>query len=188
MKTQNIIRLLAGLSLLILFCPFFEMCSFRREEANEVETEISEVQSDTGDLKHSHLTNTAEIKGQPEESKADSRTAIEKRHTIDISGWEFATIPFEDFPDNLFNFFLFFTGCAISSIMSLVFAITRKLKLINIMAWISGSLALLPLLITVVMDGNINIVSDIRYGYLLYIINSIAIIVFSKKAIKQNAI
>ncbi|AWH85466.1 hypothetical protein HYN59_10210 [Flavobacterium album] len=164
-------------------------CSFVRQEATEVET-VSMVAPDDRDvLEHPDTFNTTIKIETPSDEETRKKNDVEdKKEEVTASGWEFALTPFEDFPDKLFNFFLFFTGCAISSLLLMVFAITRKLKLINLMAWISGSLALSPLLLIVILDGNIDIISDIRYGYPLYIINSVAIIVVTKKTIKQNAI
>lgn len=174
MKANNIVRILAGLGLLLLFCPFYEMCSLKKTAIEETEVTVT----DSTATSHDVIVNN-EISPETQQADIDTDT---------ISGWEFAALPFKDFPDDFFNFFLFFTGCGLSSTAMMTGSLFGKIKIVRTFAWLSTALAILPLIITLIDNGHPGFMNDIRFGYPLYIINSIAIIVLANKAIKQNAI
>lgn len=181
MRTNNIVRILAGLSLLLLFCPFFETCSmFERETI----AETGVVVTDSIATSSNAIDNSEVI---TEDAETDDNS---KSNSVTISGWEFAAVPFKDFPDDfeLFNFYLFFTGCGLSSIVMAIGSLFGKTKIVRTFAWLSTVLAILPLIIVLIDNGDPGFMNDIRFGYPLYIINSIAIIVLANKVIKRNAI
>ena len=178
MKANNIVRVLAGLILLLLFCPFFEMCTFEKMAIAETDIVVTDsIAASTNAVDISEvITDDTET---DDNSKSNSET---------ISGWEFAVFPFKDFPDDFFNFFLFFTGCGLSSIAMMICSLFGKAKIVRTFAWLSTVLVILPLVIVLIDNGDPAFMSDIRFGYPLYIINSIAIIVLANKAIKQHAV
>lgn len=155
MKTTNIIRLLAGLSFLIFFCPFFQMCS------------------DDMMLKRHPLT----------KEQLDLR-----KQSITADAYELSIFknlnPYNEQETNWMD--IFFSVIIVSSIFILIKSLNRQLTYLSLLCYLNLFLAVGFLISALgTLFENLN---QIKYGYYLFIINTIAIIVLCKKAIKQNAV
>ena len=182
MKTQNVIRLLAGLTFLIFFCPFFQMCSdesitkfpFRKEKIEE--TTISQ---------SAKSIETAKEKLQEDKDKST------------FSGYRMATYLFEpdslkdfdanDLLDAVFYAFLSFSFTLIISLIVLVQSLRKKFSSVYKLSLFNLLFATIPLLIFI-FDGTIEDIAQIKSGYYLFTINIVALITISKKAKNSNAL
>lgn len=189
MKTTNIIRLLAGLSFLIFFCPFFDMCSSPlKKEINQqlsesgVKTEITTVQDSIAENTLIPITDT------PTASNKNEQTSV-------LSGYGLSTYLFKYFKEintdelkgSTFYALLCFTFILIISGLQVILSFKNKLRQVHYLAYINIFLSLVAMLIFYI-NGTLEVLSQIKFGYYLFLINTIAIIVLCKKAIKQNAV
>ncbi|HYD90582.1 MAG TPA: hypothetical protein VEA37_03730, partial [Flavobacterium sp.] len=189
MKTTNIIRLLAGLSFLIFFCPFFDMCSSPlKKEINQqlsesgVKTEITTVQDSIAENTLIPITDT------PTASNKNEQTSV-------LSGYGLSTYLFKYFKEintdelkgSTFYALLCFTFILIISGLQVILSFKNKLRQVHYLAYINIFLSLVAMLIFYI-NGTLEVLSQIKFGYYMFLINTIAIIVLCKKAIKQNAV
>ena len=191
MKTTNIIRLLAGLSFLIFFSPFFDMCSrplkkVRTEEVTITETDTLPIQD--GIAENSIVATDA--------TKANSRIKNNNEEKISIlSGYGLSTYIFKYFKEintdelkgSTFYALFCFTIILIISGLQVILLFKSKLRQVHYLAYINIFLSLVAMLIFY-LNSTLEELSQIKFGYYLFLINTIAIIVLCKKAIKQNAV
>lgn len=170
MSKQTIIRLLAGLTFLIFLCPFFQMCSDKNLLKRTVEKGIS-------------LT--------PEQLHAEQEESlIENRKSNTSSGYEIAFCIFnkfelQDLSDLGFYVFLCFFIVLIISIIQFYFSFLNKFKVIYLLGLVNVILIISPILL-LYFDGLLDDVNQIKYGYYLFIINTIILLLLSKKMIKND--
>lgn len=187
MTKHNIIRILAGLSFLIFFCPFLQMCSDGTLHKVEVAQEIVVENTQTEDsLKYdSESTVTTETFDKKEEKTAKS----EKGFTI--NGYELALASFKN-PSNLttlsdiFDIFSFYALIVLLSIIIFISALRKKLKSVfwlSIINLLSGITPILMFLTDATFEVN-----QIKFGYYLFILNTLALIIFSKKYKAPDAV
>lgn len=156
MKTTNIIRLLTGLSFLIFFCPFFQMCS------------------DDMMLKRYPLT----------KEQLDLRKQSLTANAYELSIFKNLN-PYNDQETNWMD--IFFSVIIVSSIFILIKSLNGQWTYLSLLCYVNMFL-LIGFLITAFIGTLFENLSQIKFGYYLFLINTIAIIVLCKKAIKQNAI
>jgi hypothetical protein len=140
MKTQNIIRILAGLSFLIFFCPFFQMCS-DRSPINILRTDS--IEQHTDDLTLNAYELSLFVCGLPWLGFFFAAIVI------------FSVIIFiRSFTDSSFSFRFF---CYMNLIMAFGFLLV-------------GLICFL-----------LNDIRQIKYGFYLFLINTIVIIILCKR-------
>jgi hypothetical protein len=154
MKPATVTRILAGLSFLIFFCPFFQTCSF----------------------------NMPNFSGQPTPEKTQQQIQADEQHRT-YSGYRLAGIgsPASDGFDSLTVCFLILV---VVSAAILYFAIRGSFdnvfwfSVINLILLTTGVVLLLPVYFVLILL--------VRYGFYLLLCNTIALILFSRKAYKQS--
>lgn len=156
MKTTNIIRLLAGLSFLIFFSPFFQMCS------------------DDMMLKRHPLT----------KEQLDLRKESLTTNAYDLSFFKNLN-PYNEQETNWMD--IFFSVIIVSSIFILLKSLNGQWTYLSLLCYLNMFLSI-GFLITAFIGTLFENLSQIKFGYYLFLINTIAIIVLCKKAIKQNAV
>ncbi|KOS05521.1 hypothetical protein AM493_05355 [Flavobacterium akiainvivens] len=154
MKPATTTRILAGLSFLIFFCPFFEKCSF----------------------------NLPSFSRQPTQEKTTQQLLAEKKENT-YSGYRLAGIgsPVTDEYSNLTAHFLIIV---ILSVAILFFALRGSFA--NVFWFSAINLVLLAMWILVLLPVYMVLLAMLRYGYLMLISNTIALMVYSRKAYKQK--
>ena len=179
MTNQNIIRLLSGLTFLIFFCPFFQMCS---------------------DSSHLKKTLAEQPKTQTEiirEKERQEKELREFKKAWTYSGYKMATYIFEpkalkkitpeDLLDSTFYTFLSFTLTLIISIFIFIQSLRKKFTAVYKPALLNLLFAVIPIAIFLI-DGVLEELSQIKFGYYLFIINTIALIIFSREIRSKNAV
>lgn len=179
MTKQNIVRILAGLSFLIFFCPFFQMCS----ESSRLKKTFAE----------QPVTQSEIIK----EKVRQERDSIEFSEKTTFSGYRMGTYIFE--PESLKNMeaddlldstsyaFLSFTLTLILSIVLFILSLKKRFNSVYKLALLNLLFTILPMLIFY-FNGTLEEISQIKFGYYLFIINTVALIIFSRKIKTESAI
>lgn len=170
MSKQTIIRILTGLTFLIFLCPFFQMCSDKNILKKTVEKGIS-------------LT--------PEQLHVErEESLIESRKSNTSSGYEIAFCIFnkfelQDLSDSGFYCFLCFFIVLIISTIQFCFSFINKFKVIYLLGLINLTLVIFPML-SFYFAEILEDINQIKYGYYLFIINTIILLLLSKKMMKND--
>lgn len=129
-------------------------------------------------------------------TKANSRIEnTEEEKTSVFSGYGMGTYLFKyykdmeakDLKDSSFYALLCFTFILFISALLAFMSLKSKLRQVHYLAYMNIFLSLIAMFIFY-LDSTLEVLSQIKFGYYLFLINTIAIIVLCKKAIKQNAI
>lgn len=177
MTKHNIVRILAGLSFLIFFCPFFQMCS----ESSRLKKEFAEKPK-----------TQSEIIKEKEKQEKDS---IEFSKEFTFSGYEMGSYIFthdekistDDLKDDGFIIFFSYSLVLLFSLFILLAASTNKIKPVYYFSIVNLFLGIISL-IMLITEEIIVIISQIKFGYYLFILNTLALIIFSKKSKVPNAV
>ena len=197
MTKQNLIRILSGLMFLIFFCPFFQMCSdeglkrFPFKRLPIVET----VTDSTFSAEHDSIKNSGDyITTNKEDATTYLETAFqEDRKEFTKSGYGLVAVSFEvlyevfydgfsaeDFSDLGLYLFVTFSLIPVLLLVLFVLALKRKFKAVGITGGIIILLNIICLTILSV-DEVLEDISQIKYGYYLFVINLIVIITLCAK-------
>lgn len=171
MKT---LRLLNIAAVLLLFTPFFQMCS--DDEADDIA--VAQIADPTADTASSRSTQLI-----PRDSGATEIPEEEKSTMEEF--WELITVPGDNFTTTAFGLFVitavdvseghlsdiwigsFFTiGSLILTTSSLILLMKRRLKNVVILLWINIALILAAFVAAVVTFDSI---SQVKWGYYLYL-------------------
>ena len=129
-------------------------------------------------------------------TKANSRIKNNNEEKISIlSGYGLSTYIFKYFKEintdelkgSTFYALLCFTFILIISGLQVILSFKNKLRQVHYLAYINIFLSFVAMLIFY-LNSTLEELSQIKFGYYLFLINTIAIIVLCKKAIKQNAV
>lgn len=194
MTNQNIIRLLSGLTFLIFFCPFFQMCS----DKSIMRKEVSAVAVNTSDTVDTDTISTGKSKPittQIPKDKIDKAEQIENKDDKDLNAYELASVNFReidkltlsDILDSGFVFFSLYTLIILFSLIIFINALRKRIKAVFNLSLTNLFLAISSL-IMFICDPFFEELSQIKFGYYLFIINTIALIIFSRKIRSKNAI
>lgn len=168
MKRTNTIRILSGLMFLIFLCPFFQMCSedvmFGRERITD--DPVIKVQ-DFQDKKQQYTLSGYELS-----------TVLLKSDFNNLEAENFLDISIYAFPSYIFLPFL--------SVITFYFSLIKKFKYIIWLCYCMLFTCIFPLVIFYFEDI-LDDFQQIKYGYYLFIINTITIIVLSKKQIHSKS-
>jgi hypothetical protein len=203
MKIQNIIRILAGLSFLIFFCPFYQTCSdksmLKKTQGKEITVEkASDKDSITPEKIHTETNvvidpvtkNSTDIEQKAKDDLNESR----ERYTLNGYGMGYYILmpdagefKLKDLLD--VQFYAFFSYIIIMILSTLIFAFSfrGKYKAIKILSFLNILLAIGSMAIFY-FEGGLDDPAQIKFGYYLFLMNSIAIIAFCNRTIKRNAI
>jgi hypothetical protein len=172
MTKQNIVRIFAGLSFLIFFCPFFQMCS----ESSRLKKTLAEQSVEQSEI----------IK----EKARQERDSIEFSEKVTFSGYRMGTYIFEpeslknmeadDLLDSTFHACLLFTLTLILSIILFILSLKKKFNGVYKLALLNLLFAIVPILIFY-SNGVLEEITQIKFGYYLFIFNTVALIIFSRK-------
>lgn len=202
MKLNTIIRVLAGLSFLIFFCPFFQMCSDESLKSPFLKNNIStEAVQDSIPLKKTEFNVTSTIDtiivadtNSAEKADLKREKAIKKnRKEWTFNAYKLGTYAFENSSElkwsDLKEFDLLaligFTFILLLSIVLLITSFVKKWIAVRNLAITNLVLALFSILIfyfTTVLED----ITQIKYGYYLFLINTLAIIILSQKAVQRQ--
>lgn len=190
MKNSNVIRLLSIISFLIFLCPFFQMCSDKDlpvPEAAETTVEVSD-----GSL-ISENEKTEVSLPVIEKTEAQKQLDLEEsRKEYTNNGYEmgfyiFKSEPFEvgDLSDPALCPFLCFTMILASSILIVISIFRSRLKTV---LWLSVTNLILSFIAIAIFYGigNIEDISQIKFGYYLFLANTIAITLEANKNLKTE--
>ncbi|MES2486631.1 MAG: hypothetical protein V4581_11890 [Bacteroidota bacterium] len=197
---SNLIRILAGLSFLIFFCPFLQTCSdasiIKNNHKAETYSEQQEANKAFQDsLKKVNYANDKRLENGNFTQK-EEKYLKEKRKEWTFNAYQSSWIMNED----LFSTFssnnltkLEFYGSLILPVvilLSLIIFISslyKKFRLVFKLTLINLILLLLLALLMCIDIGKTEALEMFRYGYYLFIINIIAITVLSYKAKQKQA-
>lgn len=197
MNKHNIIRFLAGLSFLIFFCPFFQMCSDdsilikRYEEAQAIEETPNSIALEEITTEKSKTI----VVQSPEERIRKEQELLENRKIYTLNGYELAFLSFNKIDelalDVVFDSgFLFLSLYTFTFVLMLIIFISALRKRMKVIYWFSITILFLIMLsmLIFVFDPLFEEISQIKFGYYLFIINTLALIIFSRKFKPANAV
>jgi hypothetical protein len=95
-------------------------------------------------------------------------------------------IEFSDLLDSNFYAFLLFTLTLILSIVLFILSLKKRFNDVYKLALLNLLFAIVPILIFY-FNGVLEEISQIKFGYYLFIINTVALIIFSRKLKTQGA-
>lgn len=190
MKTTNTLRILAGLSFLIFFCPFFQMCSDEDIPKKINETAIVS-DSIAGETTPSKIDEAVKKKRE-----AQKQAYLEEhRHEWVFNAYEISNtygnalaedgVERRDLKDPAFWFVIFFIVSVVTSLVIFIMTLLKKTKGIFICSCINLLFVVLYSLFLFVGDTPIESLHQVKFGYYLFVINSIALIFVSYKAKNQ---
>lgn len=163
MKTPILLRILCGLTFLILFCPFFQMCADKKHVLSKPAEIHAEQQSSNG-----YATDVKEF-------------FIEKHtynsHDTILNGYQIAfTLTDSEawYLGGSFGFIILFSIIMLLKVMYKNYKHLQTLSLLNIFL----ALICLCMSLSIHMLEKFN---QIKYGYYVFLLNSIAIIILSRK-------
>ncbi|KOS05522.1 hypothetical protein AM493_05360 [Flavobacterium akiainvivens] len=192
MKTTNTLRILAGLSFLIFFCPFFQMCSDEDIPKMVKEAASAEPDSITGEITPPKIDEIAikEREAQKQEYLEEHRqewifNAYKICHIYGGAFTQEGEIDSKDLKDSAFWFVVFFLLSVLTSLILFVLALLKKIKAAFIGSCINIVFIILYSLFLFVGDNSIEHLYQVKFGYYLFVINSIALIFVSNKAKNQ---
>ena len=160
-----IVRTLACLSFVIFFCPFLQTCS------NE------------------EIKNLPRFRGVTDKDVIKDNL-INAQENFTYNAYIFAIIPFKDFKIQAlleidFYFLLIMDFIMIISLLIIYFSFRNKFYKLKISTLICVLLLSIYLLYFI-CDSIIEEITQIKYGYYLFLINLILIIYFSNQLIKEQ--
>ncbi len=177
MKTQSIIRILAGLSFLIFICPFFQMCSDNQLKKGGFKRENIDVTT-------SQYEKELQLKKHQEEVTFNG---YEMGYYIFKPDGGESEFKFKDLLDIQFYAFFSYIIIMILSILIFAFSFRSKYKVILFLSLANILLAVGSMAIFY-FEGGLDDPAQIKFGYYIFLMNSIAIIAFCNRTIKRNAI
>jgi hypothetical protein len=192
MKPSTTIRVLAGLSLLIFFCPFFQMCSDENIPKMVKEAAIIDADSIAGETTPPKISEAA-IK----EREAQKQAYLEEhRHEWVFNAYQISSnygtalaengIHPKDVTDPIFWFIFIFILSVITSFIIFITAMLRIARAAFIWSFVNVLFIILFSLFLFMGDSPIEHFHQIKFGYYLFVLNSIALIFVSYKAKKQS--
>lgn len=168
MKTTHTLRILAGLSFLIFFCPFLTTCTFEKVAVDEPLTTNLPKEQVTEQNDSAHESDRGTVNFYELTGKSISNT--------------FKGLKVKDLIDADFYLGLLEPAIVVLAFVLLIASLYKKHRLAFIAAAINVALLLLfTFLIYNIRYG----FEPFRYGYYLFVLNSIALIFVSYKAKKQ---
>lgn len=184
MKYPMLIRFLSGLTFLIFLCPFFQMCS--DEDIFKKYKEVETVEYET-----SPAISEAPVNTVPEEPVFEPVKSIQaQRDEYTYNGYQLAATLFIDIDKSEFGIsdikdpgvyiFMCYTMAVIFSITVLVYAIRNNSRKVRFFGIYSLLTMIVPLGINYYIGG-LEDINQIKYGYYLFIINVISIILLANK-------
>lgn len=179
MKKHTLLRILCGLTFLIFLCPFYQACSdeksmkeFKTEETVEETVGIDTIAT-TPDADHHEEHPEAVIENSPE------KTSDTSGRINNFTGYEMVVVVRDVINgDNVI--YLCFSVILLFSIIMLIQSLRRKSRTIYILSILNLLLAFVFLAYNY-LDGSLEEITQIKYGYYLFIINTFAITLLSKK-------
>lgn len=198
MTKQNIVRILSGLSFLIFICPFFQMCSDdsmikskRHEVPTTEETTVVENTSEDIDVEKISPKNNRPITIQTPETETEKEQSLaENRKHYTYNGYKMATYIFaseslknmetNDLLDGTFHACLLFTLSLLASLAIFILSLKKRFNSVYKLALLNLLFAIVPMVIFY-FNGTLEEISQIKFGYYLFIINIVALIIFSRK-------
>lgn len=190
MKTTNTLRILAGLSFLIFFCPFFQMCSDEDipKKVNEAAIVSDSIARETTPSKIDEV-----VKKKREAQK--QAYLEEHRHEWVFNAYEITSnysgaliedgVERRDLKDPAFWFVIFFIFSVVTSLAIFITALLKKAKGVFILSCINTIFIVLYSIFLFMGDTPIEHLYQVKFGYYLFVINSIALIFVSYKAKNQ---
>jgi hypothetical protein len=189
-NNRNTIRFLSGLSFLIFFCPFFQMCSDKSiEEAPFTKEVLAEPSKFTKE----------ELKKFENEKEIEIRKRIiETKKIVTFNAYDFiyktsgsdSKNTFKELFNSLDEIDTYGVFSIILIIMNslfiLIYSFLNKLKIVIKLNKIGLSLLALSLVFFYLKIGLLEDINQIKIGYYLFFINSIGIIYFCNKELKKT--
>lgn len=160
-----VVRALASFSFLIFFCPFFQTCP------NE------------------DIRNLPRFRGVPDKVEI-THHLIKAQENFTYNAYVFAIIPFMDFKmlaflEIDFYFLLLMDFIIIISLMTLYFSFKNNFYKVKKSTLFNIFLVLIYTLYFI-FDSTIEEITQVKYGYYLFLINLIMIIYFLNNLIKEE--
>jgi hypothetical protein len=185
MTAANITRILAGLSFLIFFCPFFDMCSGHEaataDASLETPVEITETPQET-------VTETAP---QPE-------TVINNEIESVLNGYRVAAVfagsiienrldlhEKDTWQDPVVYTVLFFVIATLISLSIFILNLLKKYRTVFILSCVNIFFIVAETITFFLPEGVFEEPEQIKFGYYLFVANGIALIFVGYKAKNQ---
>ncbi len=192
---KNNIRLkgLICISLLLFLLPFLQTCSDKRlKNSPDYKVRFNSYIINTEKTREEVVLDTTKIKETEKEKKAKEiwLEKAQKDNTVNAYFLGFAgysNFKIKDLNDKQFYVLSIFTIIIILTIVMLVLSFRKKVKQIIILS----SINLILLAIATISLCLIEVVEDfkqIKYGYYLFIVNSIVIIIESRKELNRKTL
>ena len=170
---------------MIFLCPFFQTCSDR-----------SLLKQQRQSILDNTATQAERIAHEAKEKKWQQENLEERREKATLNGYEMGYhifVPsYEDFEiseltDLSTYAFPAFTVCILMSLSIVIVSFKNKQKMVIKLCYWNLALVIGSMFIFY-FEHILEEINQIKFGYYLFVVNTIAIIVFCKKSIKQNAI
>ena len=175
MNKHTLLRILCGLTFLIFLCPFYQGCSDEKlRNGKQIAIWNSRVQ---------RLDSTYTPKTEKKEAsfikKANDSIFLEKKRRVTYSGYELIDDMFTTTGD--FNYLsLAFIIIIVCSAFQFFYSFKSRYATIRVLGFINLFMALLYIILQLFFLL-LEDITQIKYGYYLFIINTIAITLLSKK-------
>lgn len=179
-----VVRALASFSFIIFFCPFLQTCS--NESIKELhKNDISTINIKKDTINNEIIENNEELINY---YNSDLFKNSKKEYTYNF--YKMAYFPIEEFHikdliDYEFYIYLIVSIIILLSIIILYFSFKNdfiKIKKLNIISLVLLHFYLILMTFNLVVDN----IDQIKYGYYLFLINSLLIIYFSNKLLKEE--
>lgn len=180
MKTTNTLRILSLIGFLLLFAPFYDSCDgkyvLQRIPENNVVVQKSLKEKINDFIFDENAFSAVDI-SIPMFANSFKETKEELIETFKKKDWySNLVIPIS----LLFNLIILF------SFLILVLSLFKRNKILNKLALINSILIIISFLYVVFLESSFNHFRQIKYGYYAFIIVTILIYFYSKKAIESN--
>jgi hypothetical protein len=202
MKTNyNIIRALAGLTFLIFFCPFFQTCSDasivknnHKSEVYDEEREADKAYQDS--LSKSFDANDKRLENGDFTTEEEAYLKKERKDwvfnayefAIAINKETFSKFKWEDLKE--VGFYGSFIMPVVILLSLIIFACSfyNRFRLIFKVAVANLMLTLLLALLLYLDKNDFEALEMLRYGYYIFVINTLALIIVSYKATQKQLV
>lgn len=201
MKTNIRLKFLIGITFLVFFLPFFDACTggkFTEESVESAYEVVEEEIMDTIALKENVIKDTIKeevieedtIIAPIEEDKSEENYFQRKESSV-CNAYEMVYLFFGDsdilkletLKDKTLYTFLIILLIIINSLIMLILAFKNRIKNLSKVGILSLILALIWFIYVLFLNPDLN---QIKYGFYLYLINVILIILECKRLLKKE--
>ncbi len=190
MKHSIRLKTLVSFSFIIFFFPFLQTCSdndLRKSPIHKIEVNDSQIDSINKSNSSYTQTEILESNNEKDISKSKKENTVNFYELLNITFWEINLNEYSKstFEEKTFYPFFGFLLIFINSIFLLIFAFCNKYKLTFKLGVLNFGLLILATT-GLILIGIIEDINQLKIGYYLFVLNSIIIILTTKKELNKE--